>query len=151
MHPFEFFQLSGFLECRQCVPSIIDNSPIWESGNQDFQVQITLSRPEDEFHYYLCLQVADSFGPHRIVAYGKQKYSFVPHSHATLALLSLLYMSPPACLSYWILIQDPLSHSVFLCEWCTSSFNSRTERIFQQFSTYDSAPALINDAFIGVF
>ena len=83
----EFLQPSGFLECRQCVPSIIDNSPIWESGNQDFQVQITLSRPEDEFHYYLCLQVADSFGPHRIVAYGKQKYSCVPHSHAILALL----------------------------------------------------------------
>ena len=26
-------------------------------------------------------------GHHRIVAYGKQQYSFVPHSHATLALL----------------------------------------------------------------
>ena len=87
MHPFEFFQLSGFLECQKCVPSIIEISPSWESGNQDFQVQITLLRPEDEFHYYLCLQVADSFGHHRIVAYGKHKYSFVPHSHATLALL----------------------------------------------------------------
>ena len=56
----EFFQLSGFLECRKCLSSIIYNSPIWESGNQDFQVQITLLRPEDEFHYYLYLQVANS-------------------------------------------------------------------------------------------
>ena len=47
-------------------------------------------RPEDEFHYYLCLQVANSFGHHRIVAYGKQKYSFVPHSHAILTLFLVL-------------------------------------------------------------
>ena len=38
----EFFQLSGFLKWQMCVPLIIDDSPIWESGNQDFQVQITL-------------------------------------------------------------------------------------------------------------
>ena len=60
-------------------------------------------------------------------------------------------MSPPECLSYWILIQDPLSHGVLLCEWCTSSFSSWTERIFRQFSTYDSTFALMYDAFIGVF
>ena len=60
MHSIEFFQLSVFLKRRKCVPLIIDDSPIWESGNQDFQVQITLLRPEDEFHYYLYLQVADS-------------------------------------------------------------------------------------------
>ena len=47
-------------------------------------------RPEDEFHYYLCLQVANSFGHHRIVAYGKQKYSFVPHPHVILTLFLVL-------------------------------------------------------------
>ena len=116
-----------------------------------------MPRLKDEFHYYLCLQVAKSFGHHRIGAYGKQKYSFVPHSHAIFTLFLcfrtfvLFHMSLLTCLSYWILIQDPLSHSVLLCEWCTSSFSSQMERIFWQFSTYDSAPALIYDAFIGVF
>ena len=54
-----FFQPYGFLKRQKCVPLIIDDSPIWESGNRDFQVQITLLRPEDEFHYYLYLQVTD--------------------------------------------------------------------------------------------
>ena len=49
--------------------------------------------------------------------------------------LALFYMSTPVCLSYWISIQDPLSHSVLLCEQCTSYFSSRTERILWQFST----------------
>ena len=34
--PIEFFQLSGFLKWQKDVPLIIDDSPIWESGNQDF-------------------------------------------------------------------------------------------------------------------
>ena len=50
-------------------------------------------RLEDEFHYYLCLQVAKIFGHHRIVAYGKQKYSFVPHSHAILTLCAFGLLS----------------------------------------------------------
>ena len=153
----EFFQQYGFLKWQQCVPLIIDDSPIRESGNQNRQVQITMPRPEDEFHYYLCLQVAKSFGHHRIGAYCKQKYSFVPHSHAIFTLFLcfrtfvLFHMSLLTCLSYWILIQDPLSHSVLLCEWCTSSSNPRTERIFQELGICNSAPALIYDAFIGVF
>ena len=114
-------------------------------------------RPKDEFHYYLCLQVvANSFGHHRIIAHGKQKYSFVPHSHAILTLFLVLldfvpfHMSLLTCLSYWILIQDPLSHSVLLCEWCVLSFISRTERIFWQFSTCDSALLWFMMLFIGV-
>ena len=82
----EFFQLSGFLKWPKCGPLIIDDSPIWESGNQDFQVQITLLRPKDEFHCYLS-SGSWQLGHHRIVAYGKHKYSFFPHPHATLALL----------------------------------------------------------------
>ena len=39
---------------------IIDASLIWESRNRDLQVQITVSEPEYEFHYYFCLQVANS-------------------------------------------------------------------------------------------
>ena len=58
--PVEFFQLSGFLTRPVYVLSIIDDSPIWESGNQDFQVWITLLRPKDEFHCYFCLPVAGS-------------------------------------------------------------------------------------------
>ena len=34
----KFFQPSGFLKLQECVPLIIDYSPIWESGNQDLQV-----------------------------------------------------------------------------------------------------------------
>ena len=32
----EFFQLSGFLKWKKDVPLIINDSPIWKSGNQDF-------------------------------------------------------------------------------------------------------------------
>ena len=56
----EFFHLSRFLKWQMYVPLIIDDSPIWESGNQDFRVQITLLRLKDEFHCYFCLQVAGS-------------------------------------------------------------------------------------------
>ena len=56
----EFFQLSGFLKWKKYVALIIDDSQIWENGNQYFQVRITLLRPKDEFHCYLCLQVATS-------------------------------------------------------------------------------------------
>ena len=35
----EFFQLSGFIEWQLYVLLIIDDSPIWESGNQDFSSQ----------------------------------------------------------------------------------------------------------------
>ena len=100
----EFFQLSGFLKWQKWVPLFIDDSPIWESGNQHFQVQITLLRPKDKFHCYLS-SGSWQLGHHRIVAYGKQKYSFVPHSHAILALFMLLdfcpfHMSHPACLYF---------------------------------------------------
>ena len=52
-------------------------------------------------------------GHHRIVTYGKQKYLFVPHSHAILhfcafGLLSFL-LSPPFCLLSEIFNSDPLS------------------------------------------
>ena len=117
---------------------------VGESGNQDFSSPCNYV----EARWWVSILILSScswqLGHHRIVAYGEQKYSFVPHSHAILALLCLwtfvpFHMSPPTCLSYWILIQDPLSHSALLCEWCTSSFSSRTERIFQQSSTYDLA------------
>ena len=43
-------------------------------------------------------------GHHRIVTYGKHKYSFVPHSHAILHLLCFWtffsFLSPPACSSF---------------------------------------------------
>ena len=49
---------------------------------------------------------------HRIVTYGKHIYLFVPHSHANLHFLMLLDFSPfesSWLLSFWILIQAPLS------------------------------------------
>ena len=58
LNPSSFPDFSN--DRQQCVPLIIDDSPIRESGNQDFQVQITLLRLKDEFHYYSCLQVTDS-------------------------------------------------------------------------------------------
>ena len=53
----------------------------------------------------------------------------------------------PFLLNFFFKIQDPLSHSFLLCEWCTSSLSSRTDRIFRQLSTYDSASALMYNAF----
>ena len=48
----------------------------------------------------------------------------IPMPTALLCLLnfSSFDMSPSVGLSYWILIQDPLSHSVLLCEWYVSYF-----------------------------
>ena len=79
------------MNCSSCLDfSNVSSVYLWslmivqfgESGNRDLQVQITLLRPENEFHYYLCLQVDKIFGHHRIGAYGKQKYPSVPHSRA---------------------------------------------------------------------
>ena len=49
---------------------------------------------------------------HRIVTYGKQKYSFVPHSPAILHFCASGIFCPfesSSCLSFWIFIQAPLS------------------------------------------
>ena len=59
---------------------------------------------------------------HKILTESEQYYPFVPHSHAILCLrvswTLVLDVSPPVGLPYWnFLIQDPLSHSVLLCEW----------------------------------
>ena len=69
--PIEFFQLSRFLKWKMYVPLIIDDSSIWESGNQDFQVKITLLRPKDEFHLLPLSSGSCQLEHDRIVAYGK--------------------------------------------------------------------------------
>ena len=49
---------------------------------------------------------------HGIVTCGKQIYPFVPHSHANFhfwCFRTFVLLSPPWLLSFWILIQDPLS------------------------------------------
>ena len=38
---------------------IIDVSHLGEKEKQETQVQITMPRPEYDFHYYLCFQVAN--------------------------------------------------------------------------------------------
>ena len=73
---------------------IIDDSPNWESGNQDSQVKITLLRPKDEILLLPLSSGSFQLGHHRIVTYGTHKYSFVPHSHAILALFVLLEFCP---------------------------------------------------------
>ena len=60
-------------------------------------------------------------GHHRIVTYGKQKYSFVPHSHAILHLFCAIglfaLLSPPhAFLSEFFFYSGSSIHSVLLCE-----------------------------------
>ena len=63
----------------------------WQSNLGEWKP--TFSSPDNsveaERWASLLLVSSGSFqlGNHRIVAYGKQQYSFVPHSHATLALL----------------------------------------------------------------
>ena len=60
-------------------------------------------------------------GHHRIVTYGKQQYSFVPHSHAILHFLCFLNL-----LLFWVLLvpfflnfySGSSIHSVLLCERC---------------------------------
>ena len=97
-----------------------------------FQVWITLRRPNKWGSFYL------PFGVYSFDTTGLwQKVNsvillfLIPMPLCTLCFLnfSSFDMSPSAGLSYWILIQDPLSHSVLLCEWYISCFNSRTERI----------------------
>ena len=90
------------------------------NGNQDLKVKITLLRPGDEFHLLLLSSGSFQFGHHRIVTYGKQKYSCVPHSHVILHFCAfglLSFLSPPACLlseSY----SGSFIHSVLLWEIC---------------------------------
>ena len=122
-HHIDFFQQYGFLKWKQCVPLIIDDSPIRESGNQNRQVQITMLRLEDEFHYYRCLQVAKIFEHHRIGAYGKQNIRLflipMPFSHFLCAFGLLSYFIWVCSHAFLIEFWFRISHSVLLCEWCT--------------------------------
>ena len=59
---------------------------------------------------------------HRILTESEQYYPFVPHSHAILhfcAFWTLVLHYESSCGPFLLnfLIQDPLSHSVLLCEW----------------------------------
>ena len=121
-----------------------------ERENQDLQVQITLLRPIMSSLLILSSGSRQHRTPQDCSRWWTEMFicsSFPCHFSNFCSFL----VSLPVCLSYWILIQDPLSHSVLLCERCTSCFSSRTERVFQQFSTYDSVYALMYDAFIGFF
>ena len=62
------------------------------------------------------------FRHHRILTENEQYYPFVPHSHAILhfcAFWTLVLHYESSCGPFLLnfLIQDPLSHSVLLCEW----------------------------------
>ena len=73
------------------------------------------------FIFYLS-SGSSQLGHHRIVTYGKQKYSFVPHSHAILhpfcAFGLFVLLSPPHAFSFWIFHSGSSIHSVLLLERC---------------------------------
>ena len=103
-----------------------------------FQVWITLLSPNGWGLFYL------PFGSYSLDTTGLWQrvtaLSFCSSFPCHFALLCLLNfssfdMSLPVGLSYLILIQDPLSHSVLLCEWYISYYNSRMERILWPFGT----------------
>ena len=112
---------------------------LWEKVTSAVvQVWITLLRPNGWGLFYL------PFGSYHLDTTGLWQRvtalsvcSSFPCHFALLCLLnfSSLDMSLPVGLSYWILIQDPLSHSFLLCEWYISHYNSRTERILWPFGT----------------
>ena len=72
---------------------------------------------------------------HRIVTNGEHVYSFVPHSHAILqsfdASILLSFLSPPRSLSFWNLVQDPLS-IVSFCVWDLFISTHEQRRTFKQ-------------------
>ena len=85
---------------------IIDDSPIQETGNQDLRPGIWVS--------FLPLSSGSfQLRHHRIVTYGKQKYSFVPHFHAILHFWCfwtfVLSWVPLPAFFMKFLIQAPLS------------------------------------------
>ena len=90
----------------------------WQSNfrkmeTQNLKVKITLLRPSRWVSFYLCILGSFHLGHHRIVTYGKQKYSFVPHSHAILHIFCafgpFVLLSPPRAFLSEFFIQAPLS------------------------------------------
>ena len=125
--------MSRFPKWKIFVLLIIDDSPIYESGNQDFQVKITLLRPKDEFHLLPLSLGSFHLGHHRIVAYGKQKYSFVPHFHAICTFVHFepfVLMSPP-CAFLSEFYSGSSIHSVLLCERCIDFQLTDGEELWQ--------------------
>ena len=104
--------MSRFPQWQIYVLLNIDDSPILGTWKPKSQSQEN-SFEAKKMSFILPMSLGNFlFGHHRIVTYGKQKYSFVPHSHASLHFLCLLYL-----LFFWFLlrpfflnfIQAPLS------------------------------------------
>ena len=72
-----------------------------------FQVKITLSRIGIWVSFLPLSSGSFQLGHHRIVTYGKQEYSFVPHSHVILHYCAFGIFCPPFFL--WVLLHAFLS------------------------------------------
>ena len=118
----EFFQMYRFPQWQIYVLLIIDDSPI-RKWKLRLQSQDNSFEAKDMSFIFLPLS-SSSFHlrHHRIVTYGKQKYSFVPHSHAILHFCAFGLLSfplgPPFCLLSEFFNSSSFIHSVLLCEKC---------------------------------
>ena len=125
-----------------------------ENGNQDFKVKILFWGQEYEFHFLPLSSGSFQLGHHRIVAYGKHKYSFVPHSHAILhfCAFGIFVISKSSCMPFFLNFYSGSSiHSFLLCERCIDFQLTDGEELWQ-FCTYMIQYfVLIHIAFIGVF
>ena len=126
-----------------------------ENGNQDLKVQITLWGQAYEFHFLPLPLGSYQLRHHMIVTYGKQKYSFVPHSRAILhfcafGLLSFL-LSPPFCLLLEILIQTPLSIVSFCVRYVFNFQLTNREELWKSCTNIVQYFVLIHIAFLRRF
>ena len=92
---------------------------------------------------------------HRIITYGKHKYSFVPHSHAIFAIfcafgLSVLLSPPHAFLSEFF-IQAPLSIVSFCVRDVFNFQLTDGEELLEILYSYDSVLCLDTYCFLSSF
>ena len=106
--------MSGFPKWKIYVLLIIDDSAILGKWNPRFQSQDnSFEAMKMSFIFLLLSSSSFQLRHHRIVTYGKEKYSFVPHSHPILHFFVLLdffvLLSPPHAFLSEFFIQAPLS------------------------------------------
>ena len=111
---------------------------------------------EDEFHLLPLSSGSHQLGDHKIVTYGKQKYSFVPHSHAILhfcvfwTLVLFIWVPLHAFLSEFFYSGSSI-HSALLCERCIDFQLTHGEELWQFCTHMVQYFVLIHIAFLGYF
>ena len=93
-------------------------------------------------------------GHHRIVTYGKQRYSFVPHSHDILHFFlcfwTFVLFESSSFLSLWIFIQAPLSIASFCVRDVFNFHLTDVEELSANLYLYDSVLGFDRYCFLGV-